>query len=144
MVLASTSRRIFVDSSILISFIDRADPNHPKAVKAIENLARLKYQLYTSSLNISDVYAALARETGISVALDFLQATLQSDMEILFPQKADLITAHRMLRGNRERQITLREVLNATLMQRRGIAQILTFTYWHNLFGTYVSNLTIQ
>lgn len=142
--MAINSRKIFIDSSVLIGFIDRADSNHPKAVKSIENLARSGYQLYTSSLNVNDVYAALARETGISVALDFLQAILQSDMEILFPQKADFITAHRMLRSNRERQMTLREVLNATLMQRRGIVQILTFTYWHNLFGSYVSNLAIQ
>lgn len=135
------SRKIFVDSSVLISFIDRADTNHPRAVKAMENLARLKYQLYTSSQNISEVYAALARETGISVALDFLQAALQSDIEILFPQKGDLITAHRMLRTNRAHQLSLREVLNATLMQKRGIVQILTFTYWQNLFGSYISNL---
>lgn len=140
--MAIQSRKIFVDSSVLISFIDRADLNHPKAAKTMENLARLGYRLYTSSQNINEVYAALARETGVSVALDFLQASLQSDIEIIFPQKADFITAHRMIRSNRERQLTLREVLNATLMQRRGINQILTFTYWHNLFGTYVSNLS--
>ncbi|OGE33286.1 hypothetical protein A3C59_03900 [Candidatus Daviesbacteria bacterium RIFCSPHIGHO2_02_FULL_36_13] len=140
--MALQSRKIFIDSSVLMGFIDRADSNHPKAVKAMENLARLGYHLYTSSININEVYAALARETGVSVALDFLQAMLQSDIEILFPQKADYITANRMLRSNRERQLTLREVLNATLMQRRGIVQILTFTYWHNLFGSYVSNLS--
>ena len=140
--MALQSRKIFIDSSVLMGFIDRADSNHPKAVKAMENLARLGYHLYTSSININEVYAALARETGVSVALDFLQAMLQSDIEILFPQKADYITANRMLRSNRERQLTLREVLNATLMQRRGIVQILTFTYFHNLFGSYVSNLS--
>lgn len=140
--MAIQSRKIFVDSSILVPFVDRGDINHQKAVKSMENLARLHYQLYTSQQNIAETYAALSRETGISVALDFLQAALQSDMEIIFPQKADLITTHRMLRSNRDRQITLREALNATLMQRRGITQILTFTYWHNLFGTYVSNLT--
>ena len=139
--MAPLSRKVFIDSSVLISFIDRSDSNHPKAIKTFENLAKLKYQLYTSSLNVSEVYAALSRETGISVALDFLQASLQSNIETLFPQKADLITAHRMLRSNRERQVTLKEVLNATLMQRRGISQILTFTYWHSLFGTYVSNI---
>lgn len=110
----------------------------------MENLAHAGYQLYTSSLNVSEVYAALARETGITVALDFLQAILQSDIETIFPQKSDYITAHRMLRSNREKQITLREVLNATLMQKKGISKILTFTYWHNLFGTYVSNLTLS
>lgn len=135
------SRKVFVDSSILVPFVDRGDINHQRSVKSIENLARLHYQLYTSYQNIAETYVTLGREVGISVALDFLQAAIQSDMEIVFPQKADLITAHRMLRSNRDRQITLREALNATLMQKRGITQILTLTYWHNLFGTYVTNV---
>lgn len=139
--MALQSRRVFVDSSIWIPFVDRGDTNHQKSVKSIENLARLAFQLYTSYQNIAETYATLAREVGISVALDFLQAALQSDMEILFPQKADLITAHRVLRSNRDRQITLREAINATLMQKRGITQILTLTFWHNLFGTYVTNV---
>lgn len=139
--MALQSRKIFIDSSVLVPFIDRGDANHHKAVAAIENLARLSYQLYTSAQNINEVYATIAREIGVSVALDFLRSSLQSEMEILFPQKFDLITAHRMLRSNRDRQITLREALNVTLMQKRGIIQILTFTYWHNLMGTTVSNL---
>lgn len=139
--MAIQSRKIFIDTSILVPFIDRADQNHGKAAKTMEDLARLGYQVYTSIQNITDAYIVLSREVGVSIALEFLQATLQSDMEILFPQKADLITTHRIIRSNRDRQITLREALNATLMQRRGIVQILTFTYWHNLFGSYVSNL---
>lgn len=139
--MALQSRKVFVDSSILLPFVDRGDVNHQRSVKSIENLARLHYQLYISYPNIAEIYATLAGEVGISVALDFLQASLQSDMEIIFPTKADLIAAHRMIRSNKDRQLTLREAINATLMQRKGIIQILTFTYWHNLFGTYVTNL---
>ncbi len=135
------SKKIFIDSSVFIGFIDRADENHPKAVKTMENLARVGYQLFTSSININEVYAVLVRETSSSVALEFLQAILQSDIEILFPQKADFITANRMLRSNREKQLTLKEALNATLMQKRGIAKIITFAYWHNLLGTMASNV---
>lgn len=142
--MTSSSRKIFIDSSVLIGFIDRANIDHAKAVKIIENLAKMGHPLYTSSINLSEVYAILARETGMSVALDFFQAILQSDIEVLFPQKADFITAYRMLKNNRDRQLTLREVLNATLMQKKGISQIITFTYWHNLFGSYVSNLTLH
>lgn len=141
--MALPSKKIFIDSSILIAFIDRADTNHGKAIKAMEALAQNKNHLYTSPQVIQDVYAGISREIGVSVALDFLQATLQSKIEIIFPQKGDFITSNRMIRSNRERQLTLKETLNATLMQRRSINQILTFTYWHNLFGTYVSNLSL-
>ncbi len=139
--MAIQSRKVFLDTTILIAFIDRADANHPKAVKTMETLALSGYILYTSSLNAIEVYTALTREIGQSVALDFLQAVLQSDIEILFPQKSDLISAHRMIRVNKDRQITLKETLNAILMQKRGVMQIVTFAYWHNLFGSYISNI---
>lgn len=139
--MAIQSRKIFIDSSVLVSFVDRADPNHAKAVQSMESLARQNYQLYTSYQNIMETYVTLSREIGQSIALEFLQSSLQSDMEILLPQKGDLVTIHRMLLANRGRELTLRETMNATLMQKRGISQILSFNYWHNLFGTFVSNI---
>lgn len=139
--MATQTKKIFIDSSVLVAFVDRADPNHIKASKIMNDLATIGYQPYTSLQIVTESYVVLAREIGISIGSEFLQSMLQSSIEILFPQKADLITAHRMLRVNRDRQISLRETLNATLMQKRGIMQILTFTYWHNLFGTYTSSL---
>ena len=141
--MATTSRKIFVDTSVLVSFIDRADSNHQKGVQAIESIAKLGYQAYTSNQNISETYALLAQKVGVSVALDFLQIILQSDIEIIFSQRSDLITAHRIIRANRDKQVSFREALNATLMQKRGIMQVLTLNYWHNLFGTYVSQLIV-
>jgi|SRR3989344_329119 len=135
------SRKIFIDSSVLLSFIDRSDQNHSKGIKSIESIAELKFQAYTSHQNVSEAYTTLVGEVGISVALDFLQAILQSDIEIIYPQKTDLVSAYRLLRTNRDRQIGLQEVLNASLMRKKGITQVLTFAIWHNLFGTYVSNL---
>ncbi|OGE26022.1 hypothetical protein A3H85_01795 [Candidatus Daviesbacteria bacterium RIFCSPLOWO2_02_FULL_40_8] len=122
--------------------MDRADNNHQKTVRIMDHLAKNNYQMFSSVQVISEVYGALSREVGVSIALEFVDSILQSDMEILFPQRADLISSYRILRSNRERQVTLRESLMASLMQKRGVNQILTFTYWHSLFGTQVSNLT--
>ncbi len=140
--MAPITRKIFIDSSILVAFVDRADPNNLKAIKIMDDLAIMGYQPYTSLQIIMESYVVLAREVGMSIASEFLQSILQSGVEILFPQKADLIATYRMLQVNRDKQISLRETLNATLMQKRGIMQILTFTYWHSLFGTYVSSLS--
>lgn len=137
--MALQSKKIFIDSSVFIGFVDRADENHPKAVKTMENLARVGYQLFTSSINVSEVYAVLIRETSSTVALEFLQAILRSDIEMLFPQKADYISAFRIIKSNREKQLSLKEALNATLMQKKGITKIVTFAYWHNLLGTMQS-----
>src|SRR5437016_2894584 len=106
------SKKIFLDSSIMIAFIDRSDDNHKKAVQIMEKLSKLGYQLYTSGQNITEIYTVLSREIGVSLALEFLQASLLSNMEILFPQKNDLVVAHKVLKANRERQLSLREVLN--------------------------------
>lgn len=139
--MATTSRKIFIDSSILIAFIDKDAPGHLKAAKAIEDLASIGYRLYTSSQVVIDSYALLWREVDTTIALEFLQIMLQTGIEILFPQKADLITTHRILRVNRNDIISINEAVNATLMQKKGIGQILTFSSWNNLFGTSVSNL---
>ncbi len=135
-------RKIFIDSSILIAFIDRGDPNHLKATKAIEDMAGIGCRLYTSSEVVSTSYGLLARTVGITVALEFLQAMTQSGIEILYPQKADLITSYRILKVHRDEKISLREAISATLMQKKGINQILTLAHWNNLFGTTVSNIT--
>ena len=81
--MASTGRKIFVDTSILIAFIDKGDPNHLKASKAMEDMASLGFRLYTSSQVITDAYSLLSRDVGASVALEFLQTMLQTaDAEV--------------------------------------------------------------
>lgn len=124
-----------------MAFIDRGMPNYLKVSKTMDDLASLGYSVYTSLQVVTDVYVLLSRDISTSLALEFLQTMLQSGIEILYPQRADLITAHRILRANRDREIPFSEALNATLMQKRGIMQILTFAHWNNLFGTFVSNL---
>lgn len=135
------SKKIFIDSSALYSFVDRADPNHTQAVKIMETLSLNYAQLYTSVQAISDTYSAIDSQLGASISLDFLKTILESNVEIIYPQKADLSTAYRLINANRGKQITLREALNAALMQKKGILQILTFRFWHNLLGsqTYLS-----
>ncbi len=137
----SKTKKIFIDSSIFLAFIDRGDPNHKKATQTLHTIAQLETTLYTSIFNILDTYSIVTREIGLTVGLEFLSSVLRSDMEVLFPQKADLLTAFKILQTNRNRQISLREALVAVLMEKKGINQILTFTYWHSLFGTYVSSL---
>lgn len=141
--MVTASRKIFIDSSIFIAFIDRGAPNHLKASKAIEDFASIGYRLYTSLQVVTDSYDLLSSDVGTTIALEFLQTMLHTGIEILFPQKADLITACRILSVNRDRQIPLSEALNATLMQKKGIVQILTFSYWNKLFGTNASNLIV-
>ncbi|MCL5439249.1 MAG: hypothetical protein M1268_04695 [Patescibacteria group bacterium] len=135
------SSKIFIDSTVLYSFIDRADPNHQKTIRAFDTLGRLEYQVSTSSHNITEAYYTLAREASNSLALEFLDIILISEIEIIFPQKTDFVSALRILKANKEKDINFREALNVVLMKKRDIYQILTFNYWHQLFGIQASNL---
>jgi predicted nucleic acid-binding protein len=139
----SATRKIFIHSSVLTAFVDRGSRDHLKASKAIDDAAGIGCRLYTSSQVVSETYDALTPEVGTTVSLEFLQTILQSGIEILFPQKADLITAYRILKTNRNEKLSFNEALNATLMQKKGIDQVLTFGSWNKLFGTSKSNLVL-
>ena len=140
--MASTNRKIFIDSSVLTAFVDRGNTRHLRVVKAFEVAASIGYRLYTSPPIIADAYGELTSQVGTTVALEFLHTVLQSGMEIIFMQKTDLNAAYRILKVNRSEQISFDEAMNAALMQRKGITQILTFRTWHNLFGTTASTLS--
>jgi predicted nucleic acid-binding protein len=130
------SRKIFIDSSVLYSFIDRADSNHSNSVKTIEQLSLQEVSLYTSLQTIQDTFNAIKNQLGSTLSYDFLEVITNSNIEILFPQKSDLITAYRIIKSNRTKQLSLKEVLTAVLMQKRGISRILTYTYWPNILGS--------
>lgn len=136
--MALRAKKVFIDSSVFLAFIDRADPNHKKAVQEMGNLANQSFQVYTSIQNMQESYATLGREISSAIATAFLDAGLKSNIEIIFPQKVDLLTAYRIIKSNKDRQISFKEAINATLMQKRGIDQVVTFGVWHNLLGTYV------
>ncbi len=130
------SKKIFIDGSVFYAFVDRSDPNHPQAVKVLEYLSLQGVYLFTSFQAIHDAYSAINNQLGTTIGTDFLNAISDSSIEIIYPQKADLIASIRLLKFNPNKQIALKEVMNVTLMQKRGITQILTFSYWHNLLGS--------
>lgn len=130
------SKKVFIDSSALYAFVDRADPNHMQSAKIIEQFSLVGMQLSTSILSVQETYSAINRQLGNTLSLDFLTAILDSNIEILYPQKADLSAAAKLIKLNQGKQVNLREALTAVLMQKRGVNQILTFTYWHNLLGS--------
>lgn len=131
-----SSKKIFIDSSALYAFVDRADPNHSQSGKIIEQLSLQNMHLYTSIQSITDTYTALDRQLGGTLSLEFLQATIESTMEILYPQKADLVSAYKLVKLNKNKQVPLKEALNAVLMQKKSIGLVLTFRYWQNLLGS--------
>lgn len=136
----ATSRKIFLDSSIFLSFIDRTHLNHQKTVAILELLASQNYQLYTSDLAVFQSFNLIERDLGFRVSQEFLKAILDSTIKILYAAEQDLLFAFRFFK-TATRKASLTEVITARLMEKHGIVSILTFDYWHNIAGTAVSNL---
>lgn len=136
-----SSQQIFIDSSPFLAFIDRADPNHGRSIKAFEFLGQHGYRLYTSNLVVFQTFSYLEKELGFALSMDFLKTILESNIQILCPTEADLATAHRFLKLNPQRQVSLIEIANAHLMDKHNVSAVLTYDYWHNLMGTTISRL---
>ena len=139
--MATSSRKIFTESSLLIAFIDRANLNHAKAMEIFEFLARQKYQVYTSGIVVLQTFNAIERDLGSTVGNDFLQVMIETNIQTLYSGESDLLTAFRYLKTNPGHRSSLSSLINANLMQKHGVNSILTFDFWPNLMGTSVANL---
>lgn len=142
--MSTNSKKIFIESSLFLAFIDRANLNHAKASKMLEFLGRNKYQVFTSSIVVLQTFNAIERDLGSTIAKDFLQAMIETNIQILHPSDSDLLTAFRYLKVNPGRQISLSYLINANLMQKQGVNSILTFDFWPNIMGIVVANLIID
>ena len=139
--MATGAKKIFIESSLILAFIDRANLNHAKAVEIFEFLARQKYQVYTSGIVVLQTFNVIERDLGSTIGNDFLQVMVETDIQTLYSSESDLLAAFRYLKTNPGHRSSLSSLINANLMQKHGINSILTFDYWPNVMGTLVSNL---
>lgn len=139
--MAALSHKVFLDTSTFISLIDRTHLHHQKTVALFELLARQGYTLYTSSLVVFQAFSQMERELGSAISLDFLQAILDSSIKVIYASESELLFAYRFFKNSTQRQLSLVELVNARIMEKNGITNILTYDYWHNIAGTIVSNL---
>lgn len=139
--MAIGSRKIFIDSSLFLAFIDRANLNYAKAVRIFELLAHQRYQVYTSSIVILQTFNAIERDLGSTLANDFLRAILESSIQVLYATDSNFLAAFRYLKVNPGHRSSLSNIIIADLMQKHSIGSILTFDFWPNLMGIFISNL---
>lgn len=138
--MAIPSKKIFLDCSFFISFIDRSDLNHQKTVAIFELMAKQNYQLYTSSFLIYQTFNKIERDMGVQIALEFLQAILDSAIKILYTTESELLFAYRFFKNAPHKRVNILELITTRLMEKNGINHILTYDYWLNVSTTSVSN----
>src|SRR5437762_67139 len=104
------SQKVFVDTSFFLAFIDRGDLNHTKCVPVLEFLGRHNYQVYTTNLVVIQTFNRLDKELGSTISLEFLQAIMESNIEVLYPSKSEFLAVYRLLKSNPTAQASMAEI----------------------------------
>ena len=138
-----TSKKVFIATSALMAFLDRANAKHVQASAYFQYFAQEKYQLYTGYLNLAEAHSEISEKVGGSFARDFLRAISLGSINVLYPDPADMKLALKTLINYRSTDLTFREAQMAVIASRRSINQICTFEYLHSLFGLTVFYLPI-
>lgn len=140
--MANVSRKIFLESSIFEAFIDRSNTKHQQSVEMLNRLAKDNYLLFTSLQVTEEVCGFLMAKVSKVVAFEFLQAILESNIELISSNRSDVSSVYKLMMEYKEKQVSFKEALSTVLMHKNNIPKIATFRFWNNLEGTSLSELS--
>jgi predicted nucleic acid-binding protein len=121
--LAEPEQRVaFVDSSAIVSMVDRDDANHPAAVEAYRDLLAQGYKLFTTNHVIIETYDLLSVGVGPGVARRWLR-------EVKLPiyhvdEEEEQIARRMMTRGNGPHPLSLTDAISRVVMDRLGVTDV--------------------
>lgn len=108
----------FVDSSALVSLVDRDDYTHRAAVDAYESLKAEGYRLFTSNHVVAETYDLLVGSYGHAIARSWLD---EMGLPVYVADANDLEQARdRVLTARKS--INFNDALSVVIMQRLGVA----------------------
>ncbi|HET8786105.1 MAG TPA: type II toxin-antitoxin system VapC family toxin [Candidatus Limnocylindrales bacterium] len=114
---------ILVDSNIPMYLVGGEHPNRDRARHAIEVAVTGRELLVTDAEVFQEIlhrYVAIGRRDAIGAAW----RTLRSLVDEVYPVELEDVDRARLLVGS---DLTARDALHVAVMQRRGIAEILSF-----------------
>jgi predicted nucleic acid-binding protein len=109
----------FVDSSAIVTLIDRDDASHAAAVEAYASLVSAGYRLFTTNHVLDEAYELLNAGVGSAVARQWLQ---EHKLPVYFVDETDLAAATEMIAGrDAASAITLTDAISMVVMERLGV-----------------------
>jgi len=141
--MAAVSKKIFVTSNALYSFVNRASQKHLQATAYFRYFAQEKYQVYTGYLSITETYKKIYEKISPTLARDFLRGVSLSSINVLYPTESDTKAALKTLINYKNAELNFEQSQASVLANRNGISQICTFEYLHPLFGLTAFNLPV-
>lgn len=128
------SKKVYLEPSMMCAFIDRAHPKHEQATAFFRFFAQEEYTLFTDSVSVTDSYTTIYRDISPSLAKDFLRTLALSNINVIYPEEADMKAALKAIVNYKSTELTYQKALVSVLANKRGISQIATFDYLHQLF----------
>lgn len=114
---APQPRAAFVDSSAMISLVDRDDYTHRAAVEAYQSLKSEGYRLFTSNHIVAEAYDILAGSLGHAIAREWLD---EMGLPVYVADASDLEQARDRVISTR-RSLNFNDALSVVIMQRLGV-----------------------
>lgn len=118
--------------------MDRAHPKHVQAAAFFRYFAQENYQLYSTILSVDEAYTTVYNTISPSLARDFLRVMALSSVNIVYPEAADMKIAVRTLESSNSVELTFTKAFMSVMCNKKSIPQIMTFDYFHALFGLQV------
>jgi uncharacterized protein len=116
---------IFIDSNVPMYLIGGPHPNKDAAVRAIEYLVKRRERMVASAEILQEIlhrYSAAGRTELVQPCFRALQGMVDE----LFPvEQEDVLRARDVLMSTP--QLSARDALHVAVMERRGVARILSF-----------------
>lgn len=141
--MAAQSKKVYLDTSVFLAFIDRAHVKYNEATAYFRYFGIEEYQLFTDPITVIEAYNRIYKDISPSLAKDFLRVLALSNINFIFPDESDMKAALKTLVNFKSTDLTYHGALLSVLANRRGVPQICTFEYLPQLFGINIFYLPI-
>ncbi|MBI5044655.1 MAG: PIN domain-containing protein [Candidatus Levybacteria bacterium] len=141
--MAILSKKVYLDSSVFVAFIDRAHIKYDQATAYFRYFALEEYQLFSDPYTLIDAYNRLYNDISPSLAKDFMRVMALSNITMVYPEESDVKNALKAIVNFKTTDLTYPKALLSVLANRRGVPQICSFDYMPALFGLSMFYLPI-
>ena len=129
------SRKVYIAGDGFVAFVDRGHVKHVHASAFFRYFAQENFQLYTTFHSIDEAYKDMYQNISPSIARDFLRAIYMSNVNLIYPESADIKSAIKAVATTNSVDLTFSRALVSIICNKRSIPQVCTYEYLPSLFG---------
>lgn len=129
------SKKVYLDSSTFLAFIDRAHIKYDQATAYFRYFGIEEYQLFSDPIQLVEAYNKIYNDISPSLAKDFMRVMALSNINLIYAEDQDMKAALKALVNFKTTDLTFPKALLSVLANKRGISQICSFEYTPQLFG---------